>query len=166
LFVGDPVLLSDTLAEKDTTGRYQTINLSPGTDGAVIYGVIVGFEADPDNLNRIYNPASTERIAHVCVDKNILYAVRGEGGGTPSKVFIGQNAILVATTAGNTSTGQSGMNLDEGTGTAPSADQSNPLLIEGIMDTADNTLADSAVYLVRLNTAENALGDIIGVTAT
>lgn len=166
LFVGDPVVFSDTLAEKDTTGRYQTINKSTGLDGIIIAGVIVGFEPDPDNLNRIYNPASTERIAYITVDKTLLYAVRGDGLGTPSKVFVGQNAVMIASTAGDTTTGLSGMELDEGGTTAPSADQSNPLLIEGIYDAPDNTLADSAVYLVRLNTAENALGDIIGVTAT
>lgn len=165
LFVGDPVLLTPTLAEKDTTGRYQTINKSAGTDGTIIFGVIVGFEPDPNNLNRIYNPASTERIAYVCVDKTVLYAVRGDGGGTPSKVFVGQNAVMIATTTGSTTTGLSGMELDEGTTTAPSADQSNPLFIEGILEAEDNTLADDAVYLVRLNTNENATGDILGVTA-
>jgi hypothetical protein len=165
LYIGTPVLLSPTLAEKDTTGRYQTINKSAGTDGTIIFGVITSFEPLQTDLTKQYNPASTERIANVCVDKSVVYAIRGDGGGTPSKVFIGQNAVCIETSAGSTVTGISGVELDEGTTTAPSADQSNPLFIEGIQDTPDNELADDAVYLVRLNTAENATGDILGVTA-
>jgi len=164
MYIGTPVLLSPTLAEKDTTGRYQTVNVSTGADGAVIWGVIVGFEPLPTDLTKTYNPASTERIAFVCTDKDVLYAIRGSGGGTPSKVFIGQNAILNGS-GGSTSTGLSSVKLDEGDSTAPAADQSFPLLIEGIMNVENNTLDDSAVYLVSLNT-KNALGDVLGVTAS
>lgn len=165
LFIGDPVLFSPTLAEKDTTGVHHTINASAGTDGIIIWGVVVGFEPDPDNLNRVYSPASTEGYAYVCADPNMLYAVRGDGGGTPSKVFIGENAVLIATAAGSTSTGTSGFELDEGTTTAPSANQSYPLLIEGIWQKEDNELADDAVYLVSLNTKFDATGRVLGVTA-
>lgn len=167
LFIGDPVLLSPTLAEKDTTGRFQTINKSAGTDGVIVWGVITSFEPNPDGLDKVYNPASTEAIANVCIaSSDLLFAIRGDGGGTPSKVFIGQNAVMIATSAGSTSTGLSGMHLDEGTTTAPSADQSNPLFINGIQEIEDNTLADNAVYEVLINTNENATGRILGVTAS
>lgn len=164
LFVGDPVLLSPTLAEKDTTGTKPTINASAGTDGTIIFGVITSFEpTDRDSL--VYNPASTERIANVCVDPSVIYKVRGDGGGTPSKVFPGQNAVLIATATGSTVTGLSGFHLDEGTTTAPTTTQSFPLHILNILDQADNELADNAVYEVLLNTPENATGRFLGVTA-
>jgi hypothetical protein len=166
LFVGDPVLMSPTLAEKDPTGRYPTINKSAGTDGVIVWGVIVGFEVNPDDLTKVYNPASTEAIALVAkASDELIFTIRGDGGGTPAKVFPGQNAIMVATTAGSTTTGLSGMELDEGTGTAPSADQSNPLWILGIHNVEDNTLADDAVWDVLINTNDNAVGRILGVTA-
>jgi hypothetical protein len=164
LYIGTPVLLSPTLAEKDTTGRYQTVNIAV-VDSGVYYGVIVGFEPDPDNLSRLYNPASTERTAYVVRSKDVVFAVRGDGGGTPSKVFIGQNAAMIATSAGSTSTGLSGWELDEGTTNAPNTTQTFPLQIIGIQEKEDNTLADDAVYEVILNTTELAAGDVIGITA-
>lgn len=164
LFVGDPVLLSPTLAEKDTTGTKPTINASAGTAGTLIRGVITSFEPTTrDSL--VYNPASTERIANVCMDPTVVYAVRGDGGGTPSKVFPGQNAVLIATAAGSTVTGLSGFHLDEGTTTAPTTTQNFTLHILNILDQADNELADNAVYEVLLNTIENATGRYLGITA-
>lgn len=164
LYIGTPVLLSPTLGEKDTTGRYQTINASSGADGTIIWGVIVSFEPLLTDLTKLYNPASTERIAHVCTDRDVLYAIRGSGGGSVSKVLIGQNAVIY-NSGGSTVTGLSSCTLDEGISDAPAADQSNPLLIEGIVNVEDNTLADYAMYLVSLNT-RNATGDVLGVTAT
>lgn len=165
LYIGDPVLFSPTLAEKDTTGRYPTINKSAGTAGTLVRGVIVGFEPDPDGLEKVYSPASTEGYAYVVMDADVVFAIRGDGGGTPSKVFPGQNAVMIATTAGSTTTGLSGMNLDEGTTTAPNTTQNFTLHILGIQDKPDNELADNAVYEVLLNTNENATGRFLGITA-
>ena len=50
LFIGDPILLTPTLAEKDATAKYHTINISAGTTGTIIRGVITSFEPLPDNL--------------------------------------------------------------------------------------------------------------------
>lgn len=166
LFVGDPVLLTPTLAEKDTTGTKLTINKSAGTDGIIVFGVITGFAPDPDNLSRIYNPASTERVAYVVrAASDLLFEIRGDGGGTPTKVVPGQNAVMIASSSGDTNSGMSGMALDEGTTTAPSANQSNPLFIWGIKEKADNELGTSALYEVLINTNDNATGRILGVTA-
>ncbi len=164
LFIGDPVLISPTTAERDTTGKYITINKSGGTDGTIVWGVIVSFDPLYSDLTKQYNPASTERIAHVCCDPTVVYHVRGDGGGTPSKNWIGANAVLIATSSGDTTTGLSGFNLDEGTTTGPSADQSNTLLIVGIASMPDNELGDNAIWEVLLNTQENATGKYLGVT--
>jgi len=166
LYVGDPVLMSPTLAEKDSTGKLLTINLSAGTDGVIVRGVIVGFEPNPDNLNRSYLPASTGGYAYVAwAADDLVFQVRGDGGGTPAAVFVGQNAVLKST-GGSTTSGLSGFMLDEGTTTAPAADQSYSLFILGIVDKEDNTLADNALYEVLINTNNNATGRILGVTAS
>lgn len=166
LFIGDPVLLSPTLAEKDVTGMYPTINKSAGTAGVLVRGVIVSFEPDRDDLTKIYSPASTEGYAYVCMDEDVVYEIRGDGGGTPSKVFPGQNAVMIATTAGSTVTGLSGMNLDEGTTTAPNTTQNFTLHILSIKDSADNELGDDAIYEVLLNTPTLAAGKFLGITAS
>lgn len=165
MYIGEPVLLSPTLAEKDTTGRYLTINASAGTDGAVILGVITSFEPLPTDLTKVYNPASTERIANVCLAKDVIFEVRGSGTAL-TKVIPGQNAVLTGS-GGSTATGLSSKYLDEGAGSdVPAADQSNSLFVLGVKNVEDNTLAANAVYEVLINTAENATGAILGVTAS
>jgi hypothetical protein len=165
LYIGDPVLQSPTAGEKDPTRTRLTINTSTGLDGTIIHGVIVGFEPLANDLTKQYNPASTGRIAFVYMDDgNTIYEIRGNGGAAPTDVTIGQNAVMIAGTD-STITGLSGMMLDEGTTTAPSADQSNPLLIVGIKRTPDNEAGASAIYEVMLNTAENATGKVLGVRA-
>ena len=164
LFVGDPVLMSPTLAEMDSTGKHLTINKSAGTDATVMLGVITSFEPTTRDSG-VYNPASTERIAHVCFDPTVVYKVRGDGGAVPDATFPGSNAVLIQTAAGSTVTGKSGLHLDEGTTTAPAANQSYTLFILNLLDKADNELAINAEYEVLINTNENAVGRILGVVA-
>lgn len=164
LFIGDPVLYDTTLANKDTTGKYRTIIKSAGTAGTVCIGVIVSFDPVNDE-SLVYRAASTERIANVCVDPDVIYQIRGSGVAL-TKVAPGQNAVMIASTAGSTTTGMSGMALDEGTTTAPTTTQNFTLHILGIADVPDNTLAASALWEVLLNTPQNATGRFLGVTAS
>jgi hypothetical protein len=164
LFVGDPVLLSPTLAEKETTGKYPTINASDGLAGSLIRGVITGFEAtNRDSL--VYSPASEEAYAYVCMDKDVIYEIRGDGGGALTKVVPGQNAVMIATSAGDTNYGRSGFDLDEGTTTAPNTTQNFTLHIVALKNAEDNALGINAVYEVLLNTPELAAGRFVGITA-
>jgi len=164
LFIGDPVLMSPTLAEMDSTGTKLTINKSAGTDGTVMLGVITSFEPI-DRDSNVYNPASTERIANVCMDPTVVYKIRDDGGAVPDATFPGSNAVLIQTAAGSTTTGLSGFHLDAGTTTAPSADQSNTLYILNMLDVPGNTLGINAEWEVLLNTNENATGRYLGVVA-
>lgn len=166
LFVGDPVLLTPTLTHKDPTGMHLTVIKSAGTAGTLIRGVMVGREPNPDDLSKIYHPASTSGYIYVCMDRDVVYAVKGDGGGALTSVVPGQNAVLIATTAGSTVTGLSGMNLDEGTTTAPNTTQNFTLHILGVLNAPDNELGADAVYEVLLNTCENATGRFLGVTAS
>jgi len=161
LYVGSPVLLSPTLAEKDAKAECQTVNIAVATSG-IYYGVIVGFEPSPTNLSLMYNPASTERYAYVATGDNVVFIARGDGSGAPTKVFPGQNAAMVATSAGSTATGLSGWHLDE---TTPTTTQTLPLTILGLHKKADNELGINAIWEVALTTTKLAAGDTLGITA-
>jgi hypothetical protein len=163
LFIGDPVAVTTTTAERDTTLRYPTINKSAGTSGVIVLGAVVSFDPYPDNLSLNYRAASTTRIAHVAMGNDLVFEIRGDGGGTPTKNWIWNSAVMIATTAGSTTTGLSGMQLDEGTTTAPSSTQADPLIITGISSRSDNEIAASVIYEVILNTYHNTTGDRDGV---
>ena len=166
LFVGDPVGHSLVAAQRDSLGRYLSVNKAAGTDAVVVKGVIVSFEPNPDNLTQVYRPASTERIAHVCMDQTVIYHIRDDGGGTPSANWVGINAVMIANTSGSTTTGLSGMMLDAGTTTAPDQNQSYPLVIEGIANIPGNDLGDNVIWEVSLNTFFNATGLVLGTSVT
>ena len=165
LYIGDPVLLSPTLAEKEATGKYPTINKSAGTAGVIVLGAIVGFSPLPDDLTKLYNPASTERYAYVAVGSDTVFSIRGDGGTTLTSVVPGQNAVMIADSAGSTTTGLSGMALDEGTTTAPNTTQNFTLHILSIANKEDNAVGDNAEYEVLLNTDKLAAGTRLGITA-
>jgi len=166
LYIGDPVVFTPTLAQKDATAKRPTINKSAGTAGVLARGVITGFAPLVTDRSKIHNPASTERIAYVCMDPSVIYAIRGDGGATLTSNVVGQNAVMIAKTAGSAVTGLSGMALDEGTTTAPNTTQNFTLHIVGIQNKEDNELAASMVYEVLLNTCENATGRFLGITAS
>lgn len=161
LFVGDGVIFDTTLTDKDATARYPTIIQATGGTGSLIRGVIVSFDPDFDDLSKVYNPASNERYANVCFDPNVVYQIRDDGAGTPSAVYPGQNATITVG-SGSTTTGLSGMVLDTST---PTTTQAHPLHIIGKADIEDNELGDYAIWEVLLNTAENATGKYLGITA-
>jgi len=163
LFIGDPVLWTTTLADKDATAKYPTIIRSAGTTGTIIRGVITSFEPNPNNLTLQYRPASTERWANVCpATPNTVFQVRDDAGGTPAAVYVGQNAVLAAG-SGSTFTGLSAYVL--AAGTTPTTTQAHTLHILGLSDIEDNELGDYAIWDVLLNTCYNTTGLYLGITA-
>ena len=163
LFIGDPVLWTTTLADKDATAKYPTIIRSAGTTGTIIRGVITSFEQNPNNLTLQYRPASTERWANICpATPNTVFQVRDDAGGTPAAVYVGQNAVLAAG-SGSTFTGLSAYVL--AAGTTPTTTQAHTLHILGLSDIEDNELGDYAIWDVLLNTCYNTTGLYLGITA-
>lgn len=164
LYVGDPILWTPTLAEKDTTCKHPTINASAGTSGTIIRGVITSFEPNPNNLTLNYHPASTEGWANVVLaTPTLVFQVRDDGDGTPAAVWAGQNAILANAGGGDTTTGYSGYTLDGST--TPTTTQAHTLHIVGLSDIEDNELGDYAIWDVLINTSQNATGTYLGITA-
>jgi len=170
LFRGDAVDINPTLAQKDSTGFYQSIEQASAGNGEYIYGVILAFDINYDDLTKTYIPASTGGYAYVCVDPDMTYLIRDDGAATPGAVMVGQNANLIQTHSGNTTTGISGMELDMNSD-APAADASNQLMIRRLLNRPDNSLGAHGVWEVSVNLARafKATGDgdgSLGVTAS
>jgi len=164
LFIGDPVIKvaggSNTAFETApgagafNIGTMPNIEKATAGDANRISGVIVGFAADPANLDRNYNPASTERIAFVNMDPFTVYEIQADGA-IPA-ASIGLNAVLIYTHSGSTTTGLSGVELDT-TSDVPAADASNQLLILRAVNRDDNdtTLTHAKVEVLINQHTEN-----------
>ena len=160
LYIGTPVIKSPTAAEYHASGKYTSINIAAAVDGGVWWGVIVGFEPNPDSLSTVYSPASTEGWAYVVTGNRVVFVGRGDGAGTPATTFINNNCAMVATAAGSTSTGLSGWHIAESTFTTT---VTLPLNVLGVHNREDETLADNALWEVVLNTSELLAGDVLGI---
>lgn len=176
LYVGDPVVktgTSNTAAVKVpgagsfNIGTMPEINKATAGDANRVTGVIVGFAALANDLTKQYNPASTERVAFVCDDPNVIFEIQADGA-IPA-ASIGLNAVFIYTHSGSTATGISGVELDT-TSDVPAADASNQMLIVGAVNREDNdtTLTHAKVEVVLINHTEahgnTAAGDgILGV---
>lgn len=170
LFIGDPVVKvaagSNTAAvEVVGHGRFEIGTLpacerATVTDGGSITGVIVGV-ASVTRDSTTYSPADTESVVLVCDDPNALYEIQADGA--VAATSIGLNAVGIYTHAGSTTTGLSGLELDSGTTTAPSADASNPFTIIAQKFAPDNeTNLIHNKILVRINTSTESQ-DHIGI---
>ena len=160
LYIGTPVIKSPTLAEYHASGSYTSVNIVAAVDGGVYWGVIVGFEANPDNLSTTYSPALTEGWAYVATGNRVVFAGRGDGAGTPTTAFVNNNAAMVATAAGSTATGLSGWHIGESTFTTV---VTLPLQVIGKQNVENNELGDNAIWEVVLNTSELLAGDVLGI---
>ncbi|MGB1214605.1 MAG: hypothetical protein ACPG4X_14670 [Pikeienuella sp.] len=164
LFIGDPVIRvagGSNAAEVEAPsagvfdiGTLPEVELAPVTDGTKITGVIVGFGANPNSLETVYSPASTEAVAWVCDDPDIVFEIQADGAVPAASV--GLNAQMIATHAGSTITGLSGRELNT-TSDAPAADASNQLRIVRAINRTDNdtTLTHAKVEVMINQHTEN-----------
>lgn len=158
IMVGDAVeLLGDARA---ATGVPTVKRLAAATN--VPYGIVVGIlfsgVGDAGNIppvtdlnTPVYRRASTDRYLLVCTDPNVIYEVQYAGTSVAAATItanVGQNGQFT-TTAGSTTTGASGMQLDS-TGLATTA--TLPLKIVGFPNRPDNIPGDTYFsYYVMLN---------------
>ena len=122
LYIGDPVVITGTANTSAVKvpgvgdfgpGTLQEINKATAAGGNYISGVIVGFAANVSDLSKQYNPASTERVALVADDPDLVFEIQEDGvGATLAATDMGLNADLVYTHSGSAYTGQSGAELD------------------------------------------------------
>ena len=146
-FIGDPVVKTGTsnlvavsaagVGDFDI-GTLPTINKATAGATNRITGVIVGFAPLPNDLTKQYNPASTERVALVCDDPDVIFEIQSDGALSAAQVSL--NAVLIYTSSGSTVSGLSGVELDSGTATAPAADATYQLMIQRASNTPGNDI--------------------------
>lgn len=149
LYVGDPVVISGTAQTIDGV-IYQDV--AQAATGNVIVGVVVAVLPDTrDSL--IYRAASTQRLVAVADDPALLFEMQEVSGGTPLTANdIGLNANFVVA-AGNTTTGLSGVELDNST---EATTNTLDLQIWGFVNRQSNEVGEHAKWLVRINRHQRA----------
>lgn len=164
LFVGDPVVKTGT-ANTSQVGGFQPgtlpeVNKASAGDTNAITGVIVSFgTASPNDDDKVYNPASTERIVYVADDPDLVFEIQADG--TLAETQVGLNAVLIYTNSGDTNTGLSGAELDT-TSDVPAADASNQLTIQRFVNRTDQEVGANSVVEVKINNHTEAHG-VIGL---
>lgn len=150
VFVGDAV---DLAGSADATGAYPTVTRVTVGASNPIYGVVIGVEPDPSvGLNIAYRQNSTSRYVWVIRDPFVIYEIQGCSSAVIGAASVGLNAVLVATHAGDTITGLSGLELDSGAGTAPGSNSTYQLTILGASDDPKNDIsAVNAKWHVMIN---------------
>lgn len=157
LFVNDPVVKTGTSNTAAVTaagrlfnpGSLPEINKATAGDTNKITGVIIGFLANPSDLSKNYNPASTERIAIVADSPLQEFEIQEESAGSPlAATSVGLNANLVFAESGSTATGLSGAELDT---TTPATDATFQLKILRLVDAPENAIGQHAKWRVKIN---------------
>lgn len=144
IYVGDPVKLSGT---SQVIGGYTYRDVDQAATGDVCVGVVVAvLHETQDSL--IYRAASTVRRLLVADDPALLFEIQEVSGGTALTANdVGLNANFVVA-AGSTTTGMSGVELNNGTeATTATLD----LQIVDIVNRDDNAIGEHCKFLVRIN---------------
>lgn len=152
--VGDAVVYGGS---GDAATGCPSIDLATLADGNYTCGVVTSVDPDPDDLSSTYRSSgakSADRYCQVCSDPDVIYEIQDDGGAALDEDSIRLNAIMIRTHA-TTSTGISHLELDAGTGTSPSADASNMLLILGLSKRVGNAFGVNAVWDVLINMHSN-----------
>lgn len=138
-FIGDLVALDGTAG----TAKCPTVKQGAIAD-TQFFGVVVGFEFDPDDLTSNYRKASTQRKCKVVPATDVLFEIQEDGAGTPLDLDqVGATRDIVIG-SGNTTTGLSTMEINsDGAGAN--------LQIMGLVDREDNAIGAYAKWLVRVN---------------
>ena len=143
-FVGDFV---KSAGSADADG-VPTIAQAAATD--TILGVILSFEADPDNDSTLNRTASTSRYAMVADEPDIVVHIQEDAvGGALAATDIGNNCDITVGT-GDTNTGLSAMEIDSSDAQTTSAQ----LRVLRLVRAADNEIGANAVYECMINEHE------------
>jgi len=156
IMVGDVVKLAGD--GRSPTGAPTVARHAGGAAEAAV-GVVVGIlfsgVGDAQNIppvndlnTPIYRRASTDRYLLVADDPGLIFEAQASASGSFTNVDVGLNAGIRAT-AGSTTSGASGMDIDLG---AKAATATLPLKIVGYPYRPDNNVGDSFINLyVRIN---------------
>jgi len=158
LYIGDPVISSGTADANGVAG----VALAAAT--GAIRGVIVGLgtaeggKFNPDNLNRIYRPASDPAVWYAAVvdDPNVIFEIQEKSNTTQlaaTEVGLNQVPILAA---GNGYV--SGWLLASTTDATANTTNTLPLRLLGLARRPGNAFGAYAKWLVQINVHELSHG--------
>lgn len=161
VFVGDLVKSAGSAGGAGTVVNGQDCEgmatVQQGTAGAAARGVVVGFLPKQSDLTVLYREASTNRIALVVDDPGAVFEIEANGTGLVA-ADVGANANVVVN-SGNTTSGQSGMALDE---SSVATTSTLNLKILGLVKRPDNAIGASDKVMVLINNHE-LRGGVTGV---
>lgn len=152
LFIGD-LVKRDAAAQSRGDGVYRTVDRVDAA-GDIISGVVVSFEPDPAALDRLYHAASTALLVYVADVQDVVMEVQSDDA-TMEQSDVGLN-ISPTVTAGDTTTGLSGMEVD---GDTAATTNTLTLTVISFVDRADNDSSDSVAnqrVLVTVNSSAHA----------
>lgn len=147
-FLGDIVIQDAAGVAGDGVG-YQGVTRATSATATLAIGVVVGWQADPDNLSRKYHAGSSTLALYIATDPNIVYAMQDDASAAIAAADIGLNYDLVIS-SGNTTTGLSNMEIKADTAGATTA--ATPIKLVGMLDAPDNEVGSNSTCLVTLNT--------------
>ena len=146
IFIGDVV---DLAGAADDTAVYPTVTKATAGATAPIFGVIVGFDPDPNALETLHRTALTAKYCYVCVDPTVIYQVQGDSAAVIGASDVGTNFNLIFTHAGNATTGLSGMELNS---SSKGNDATYQVTLLGAVDDPKNDISTvNAKWLVMVN---------------
>jgi hypothetical protein len=153
VFIGDLVKLEGEAGAAGTGVNGVDVEGMPSVvqsaAGDTHVGVVVGFLPNFDSLTTRHRVASTNRIALVCDDPNVLFEIQEVSGGTAlTAAAVGLNTNVVVG-SGSATTGLSAMELDNAT-EAATADLD--LKIVAMSPRPDNNIGEHCKWLVLINT--------------
>jgi len=158
------------LAGSASSDGYPTVTvLTAGDAGAItgatvariMYGVVVGIDPQPSHTDRTYLAIADVGYLTVCIDPNVVLEVQADGAIPVASV--GLNAVMIQTSAGSTTTGASGQELDSGTTAAPATTYSYQLKIIGFPDRADNEINAANNKVLVVPVAHSLKGYSVGI---
>jgi hypothetical protein len=153
IFIGDLVKLAGGAGAAGTVVNGVDVEGLPtviqSAAGDTHVGVVVGFLPNQDNLMTRHRVASTNRIALVVDDPNVVFEIQEISGGTAlTAAEVGLNANVVVG-SGSATTGMSAAELSNST-EATTADLD--LKIMGMSPRTGNNLGEHCKWLVLINT--------------
>lgn len=156
IFNGDPVVMTASGSTRGTIARMNaTVTATTITSSGTWLGVFLGCEYTDPTLGykvwRQYYPGSivaSDIYAHVIDDPDALFEIQADGA--VAQTAQGCNAAIIQTAVGNTTTGNSGLQLD-----ASSVENTStlPLRIVDFVTKPESSIGDAYTdVIVRLNT--------------
>lgn len=144
---GSSGVAGQTVNGHDVEGMATIARSAAGDDHV---GVVVGFLANQDNLMLKHRAASTDRIALVIDDPNVIFEIQEVSGGTAFTAdVVGLNANVATVVDANTVTGISKTELDNATEATTAALDCKIL---GLVKKPGNSIGEHAKWLVKIST--------------